>query len=32
MSPSLTHLAFQVEDMEACIAFYRDYSDIQRQQ
>lgn len=25
MTPSLTHLAFHVQQLEACIAFYREY-------
>lgn len=29
MSPTLTHIALHVPDLEACIAFYRDYCGMQ---
>ena len=28
MAPALTHLALHVRDLEACVAFYRDYCDL----
>ncbi len=29
MRPTLTHIAIQVPDVEACIAFYRDFCDLE---